>query len=328
MFSASEISLMTRIDGWCRPRSIWLRYGFDSRVFSASWRSERLASFRRRRMNSPSASIWVSHGSFTLAPRRLLRPCCPGAVLSGGVLSGGVLSGGRAVRGRAVREAPSGRAPSGACRLATSCCLGGARRGRRIFRQPRPWPVWVRQTGPRLLLSRRLGAGLPGARLAAGGAGAIVLAGGLGLRAIAVLGAVVLRLAMLGLAMLGGALPGLAVLMIGVLADRGGHRRGLLGGLANLAEDCGGLVRQRGGDAADLLDDLALNGQQLSGDVMGLGLLRQWGGDAADLLDDLALNSQQLLGELMRADPQLLGARQHRYQLRRLLADLSGRRQP
>src|ERR1017187_8744848 len=317
MFSASEISLMTRIDGWCRPRSIWLRYGFDSRVFSASWRSERLASFRRRRMNSPSASIWVSHGSFTLAPRRLLRSCCRGPCCLGACCPGACCPGG-AVWG----------APSGACRLATSCCLGGARRGRRIFRQPRPWPVWVRQTGPRLLLSRRLGAGLPGARLAAGGAGAIVLAGGLGLRAVAVLGAVVLRLAMLGLAMLGGALPGLAVLMIGVLADRGGHRRGLLGGLANLAEDCGGLVRQRGGDAADLLDDLALNGQQLSGDVMGLGLLRQWGGDAADLLDDLALNSQQLLGELMRADPQLLGARQHRYQLRRLLADLSGRRQP
>src|SRR5580693_2328003 len=62
--SASEICLSTRTEGWCRPRSIWLRYGFDRWVSSASWRRDRLAIRRWVRMNAPSASRWDSHGSF------------------------------------------------------------------------------------------------------------------------------------------------------------------------------------------------------------------------------------------------------------------------
>src|SRR5580700_1654172 len=63
--SASEICLSTRTEGWCRPRSIWLRYGFDRWVSSASWRRDRLAIRRWVRMNAPSASRWDSHGSVT-----------------------------------------------------------------------------------------------------------------------------------------------------------------------------------------------------------------------------------------------------------------------
>src|SRR4029077_11909856 len=63
--SASEICLSTRTEGWCRPRSIWLRYGFDRWVSSASWRRDRLAIRRWVRMNAPSASRCDSHGSFT-----------------------------------------------------------------------------------------------------------------------------------------------------------------------------------------------------------------------------------------------------------------------
>src|ERR1700744_2658351 len=64
--SASEIALSTRTDGWCRPRSTWLRYGFDRLVSSASWRSERVAILRWVRMKAPSASRWACHGAVTV----------------------------------------------------------------------------------------------------------------------------------------------------------------------------------------------------------------------------------------------------------------------
>src|ERR1700742_1607887 len=62
--SASESSLRTRTEGWCTPRSTWLRYGCESVVISASWRRESWASSRWLRMNAPSASVvWAVHGS-------------------------------------------------------------------------------------------------------------------------------------------------------------------------------------------------------------------------------------------------------------------------
>src|SRR5215467_1434335 len=64
--SASASSRNTRTDGWCRPRSIWLRYGLDRLVRSASWRSDRFASLRWLRMKLPSAFIWASHASVTV----------------------------------------------------------------------------------------------------------------------------------------------------------------------------------------------------------------------------------------------------------------------
>src|SRR5580704_17360065 len=63
--SAPEMALSTRTEGWCRPRSTWLRYGLDRWVSSASWRSDRLAIRRWVRMKAPSASRCDSHGSFT-----------------------------------------------------------------------------------------------------------------------------------------------------------------------------------------------------------------------------------------------------------------------
>src|SRR5690348_10091570 len=60
---ASASARRTRTDGWCSPRSIWLRYGLERLVRSASWRSDRLASLRWLRMNAPRAFIWASHGS-------------------------------------------------------------------------------------------------------------------------------------------------------------------------------------------------------------------------------------------------------------------------
>src|SRR5580704_9579450 len=63
--SASESCLSTRTEGWCKPRSIWLRYGFDRWVSSASWRRDRLAIRRWVRIKAPSASRWDSHGSVT-----------------------------------------------------------------------------------------------------------------------------------------------------------------------------------------------------------------------------------------------------------------------
>src|SRR5690242_14578564 len=62
--SASESRRSTRTDGWCSPRSIWLRYGLERRVRSASWRRVRLALLRRSRMYAPSACICVSSWSF------------------------------------------------------------------------------------------------------------------------------------------------------------------------------------------------------------------------------------------------------------------------
>src|SRR5215831_13798028 len=61
--SASASSRKTRTDGWCRPRSIWLRYGFERLVSSASWRSDRFASLRWLWMKLPRAFIWASHAS-------------------------------------------------------------------------------------------------------------------------------------------------------------------------------------------------------------------------------------------------------------------------
>src|SRR5438552_8980769 len=66
--SAPESALSTRTDGWCRPRSTWLRYGLDRLVSSASWRSERLARLRCSRMKAPSASRCASHGSVMAPP--------------------------------------------------------------------------------------------------------------------------------------------------------------------------------------------------------------------------------------------------------------------
>src|SRR5436305_353620 len=66
--SAPEMALSTRTDGWCRPRSTWLRYGLDRLVSSASWRSDRLARLRCSRMKAPSASRCASHGSVMAAP--------------------------------------------------------------------------------------------------------------------------------------------------------------------------------------------------------------------------------------------------------------------
>src|SRR4029077_11631720 len=66
--SAPESALSTRTDGWCRPRSTWLRYGVDRLVSSASWRSDRLARLRCSRMKAPSASRCASHGSVMAAP--------------------------------------------------------------------------------------------------------------------------------------------------------------------------------------------------------------------------------------------------------------------
>jgi len=43
---ASAKDLITLMDGWCRPRSIWLRYGLDTLVSSASWRRLSWASWR------------------------------------------------------------------------------------------------------------------------------------------------------------------------------------------------------------------------------------------------------------------------------------------
>src|SRR5438045_1758316 len=67
-FRAPESALSTRTDGWCRPRSTWLRYGLDRLVSSASWRSDRLARLRCSRMKAPSASRCASHGSVMAAP--------------------------------------------------------------------------------------------------------------------------------------------------------------------------------------------------------------------------------------------------------------------
>src|SRR6266568_5535856 len=66
--SASEMALSTRTDGWCRPRSTWLRYGLDRLVSSASWRSDRLARLRCSRMKAPSTSRCASHMSVTAPP--------------------------------------------------------------------------------------------------------------------------------------------------------------------------------------------------------------------------------------------------------------------
>src|SRR5436190_110384 len=66
--SAPEMALSTRTEGWCRPRSTWLRYGLDRLVSSASWRSDRLARLRCSRMKAPSASRCASHGSVMAAP--------------------------------------------------------------------------------------------------------------------------------------------------------------------------------------------------------------------------------------------------------------------
>ena len=63
--SALEIALSTRTDGWCKPRSTWLRYGLDRLVSSASWRSDRFARLRCSWMKAPSASRCASHGSVT-----------------------------------------------------------------------------------------------------------------------------------------------------------------------------------------------------------------------------------------------------------------------
>src|SRR5579863_410220 len=60
---ASDSSFSTRTEGWCRPRSTWLRYGWDTLVISATWRGERWARARWLRMNAPSASAWAAHGS-------------------------------------------------------------------------------------------------------------------------------------------------------------------------------------------------------------------------------------------------------------------------
>src|SRR5262249_7336761 len=74
--SASASSSRTRTDGWCSPRSIWLRYGFDRLVSSASWRSDRFASLRWVRMKLPRAFIWASHASVMghLAPGPMIIP--------------------------------------------------------------------------------------------------------------------------------------------------------------------------------------------------------------------------------------------------------------
>src|ERR1700733_9426229 len=80
--SPSEIALSTRTDGWCRPRSTWLRYGFDKLVSSASWRSDRFAILRWVRMKAPSASRCPFHGSVTVtssssANYSTRKPPCP-----------------------------------------------------------------------------------------------------------------------------------------------------------------------------------------------------------------------------------------------------------
>src|SRR6516164_3540838 len=61
--SASASNRRTRTDGWCRPRSIWLRYGFERLVSSASWRSDRFASLRWLRIKLPRVFIWASQAS-------------------------------------------------------------------------------------------------------------------------------------------------------------------------------------------------------------------------------------------------------------------------
>src|ERR1700750_2753161 len=100
--SAPEMALSTRTEGWCRPRSPWLRYGLDRLVSSASWRSDRLARLRCSRMKAPSASRCASHGSVMAPP--------PGLVLS------------------IVRESPG---VPGLARTATCWCLLGAVLGAR-----------------------------------------------------------------------------------------------------------------------------------------------------------------------------------------------------
>src|ERR1700722_7931849 len=84
--SASEISRMTRTDGWCSPRSIWLRYGLDRRVRSASWRSDMLASLRLLRMKEPRVSASPSLGSAIVAP-------APHLVIGSGHRRPGVVAG-------------------------------------------------------------------------------------------------------------------------------------------------------------------------------------------------------------------------------------------
>ena len=57
--SASESSLRTRTEGWCMPRSTWLRYGWESLVISASWRRESWASSRWLRMNAGGLDVEI-----------------------------------------------------------------------------------------------------------------------------------------------------------------------------------------------------------------------------------------------------------------------------
>src|SRR3954454_23497879 len=54
MPSACAREVSTRNEGSCRPRSTWLRYGLETRASSASWRSDKPASWRWARRNSPS----------------------------------------------------------------------------------------------------------------------------------------------------------------------------------------------------------------------------------------------------------------------------------
>src|SRR5215469_9805215 len=135
-FSASEISRITRTDGWCRPRSIWLRYGLDSLVRSASCRSERLASLRLLRMKAPSACIWESHdsciGIFSVPEVDAKAGCQQAARLSGLLAAQGrlaaclerlLLGGARPARARAGGFASSG----GLAGALARSCLGRGR---------------------------------------------------------------------------------------------------------------------------------------------------------------------------------------------------------
>src|ERR1700729_420333 len=83
---ALDRSLRTRTDGWCSPRSIWLRYGLDRRVRSASWRSDMLASLRLLRMKEPRVSASPSLGSAIVAP-------APHLVIGSGHRRPGVVAG-------------------------------------------------------------------------------------------------------------------------------------------------------------------------------------------------------------------------------------------
>src|SRR3989442_10581068 len=65
---ARAMERSTRTEGSWRPRSIWLKYGLETLVRSASSRSESWASLRCERMRLPSDSSCDFHGSASTTP--------------------------------------------------------------------------------------------------------------------------------------------------------------------------------------------------------------------------------------------------------------------